>query len=117
MENTNMVKIVVPISEDATMLSFASIAATDDDVRTTTREYDGDEIEDMKKEYLMLAATEEKEGNPIVNGILVGFTVLLTLILLFLTTMFIVLWKWPDSSVAFWFDSILSVIMDRMAGL
>ena len=116
MENTNMVKIVVPISEDATMLSFASIAATDDDVQTTTREYDGDEIEDMKKEYLMLATTE-KEGNPIVNAILVGFTVLLTLILLFLATMFIVLWKWPDSSIAFWFDSILSVIMDRMAGL
>ena len=116
MENANMVKIVVPISEDATMLSFASIAATDDDVQTVTKEYDGDEIQEMKDEYLMLASSG-KEVNPIVNGILVAFTVLLTLILLFLTTMFIVLWKWPDSSVAFWFDSILSIIMDRMAGL
>lgn len=116
MENTNMVKIVVPISEDATMLSFASIAATDDDVQTVTREYDGDEIQEMKDEYLAMAGAGS-EGNPIVNGILAGFTVLLTLILLFLTTMFIVLWKWPDSAVAFWFDSILGMIMDRMAGL
>jgi hypothetical protein len=34
-----------------------------------------------------------------------------------MTTMFIVLWKWPDSGIAMWFDHIVSTIMDHMAGV
>lgn len=116
MENSNTVKIVVPIHEDATMLSFASIAATNDDVTTMEREYDGEEIEEMKREYLMLASQQE-DPHPVLTGVLTVFTILLTIVLIFLTTMFVVLWKWPTSDIAMWFDRILATIMDHMAGL
>ena len=116
MENSNTVKIVVPIHEDATMLSFASIAATNDDVTTMEREYDGEEIEEMKREYLMLASQQE-DPHPVLTGVLTVFTILLTIVLIFLTTMFVVLWKWPTSDIARWFDRILATIMDHMAGL
>ena len=116
MENSNMVKIVVPIHKDATMLTFASIAATDTDVATMEIEYDGDEIQSMKDEYLMLASKDE-DPHPVLSVILTIFTILLTLILLGLTTMFIILWKWPTSDIAFWFDQIVATVLDRMAGL
>ena len=116
MENSNTVKIVVPIHKDATMLSFASIAATDTDVATMEIEYDGDEIQSMKDEYLMLASKDE-DPHPVLSVILTIFTILLTLILLGLTTMFIILWKWPTSDIAFWFDQIVATVLDRMAGL
>lgn len=114
----NMVKIVVPIPEDSTMLSFAGIVATDNDVVTLTNEYDGDEINEMKREYLDLVEDEPETvmGN-ILTGCLAAFTIILTLFLVFVLVMFVVLWKFPDSSLAIWFDMLLVNITDKMSGL
>ena len=114
----NTVKIVVPIPEDSTMLSFSGIAATSDDVVSMTREYDGDEIEAMKQEYLDLVDEEEETvaGN-IINGLLAALTIVLTFTLLFVLVMFVVLWKFPDSSLAVWFDMLLVGITEKLNGL
>lgn len=113
--SNNTVKIVVPIPEDATMVSFAGIIATEDNVETITTEYDYEEIEEMKNEYLtQMAEGEEGTASRIVGGFMVTLTIILTFVLLSMLFGILVLWHWPDSNIALWIDYKMAKFFEKL---
>lgn len=116
--SANMIKIAMPIPEDATMVSVSGISVDESgDIKTITKEYEYEEIQEMKREYLDYISTpEESTFSNVINTILIILTFFVTLALIGVLVMFFVLHMYPDSSLGLWFDHFLATFYKRIEG-